>query len=451
MVDIVSNFQQGLAFGQQQRAQKQAQQDKQQLRNLAPAILQGDPEAYSQAAVIDPQAAQTYQDAGDRDYRRLTNVIGIMQKAIDSDNPVAKQTAFRTITPYLKQLTGGRPVPEQWDDSLLPGFEQLKQRVQMASQSAPGGGAKVVGNSLVDASGNVLYREPVRGVPINVADGKGGQIQMIFDPETRQISPPSYMVNGPQGKYAVEAGNPELAAIAAADQAAGGVDQVTLPPQDVGAARFGYTPPKPDMTPAEARRLQLQEAANARADQAAELARRASYRADRAEARQEQANSVGGRPPSEGERNASGFYQRMTNASKEMQALESQGYDPTNLRDYATVGNAALNFAASEKGQQYHQAAMNWVRANLRKESGAAIGKDEAESEIRNYFPQPGDSPAVIQQKARNRQVTEEAMRQAAGRAVQGQPQQSRTVVRRGTANGRPVVQYSDGTIDYAD
>jgi len=121
---------------------------------------------------------------------------------------------------------------------------------------------------------------------------------------------------------------------------------------------------------------------------------------------------------SEGERNASGFYQRMVAANSELKNLTDAGYDPANLRDYLSTGTLLGNYSASTQGQQYHQAAMNWVRANLRKESGAAIGKDEAAQEIKNYFPQPGDSPEVITQKARSREVTEGAMRQAAGRAL---------------------------------
>lgn len=120
----------------------------------------------------------------------------------------------------------------------------------------------------------------------------------------------------------------------------------------------------------------------------------------------------------EGERNAAGFYDRMVSASKQMDALTNAGYDPTNLRDFATTGRTATNFAATKEGQQYYQAAMNWVRANLRKESGAAIGVDEARQEIRNYFPQPGDSKEVLAQKAEQRRVVEAAMRKAAGGAL---------------------------------
>jgi hypothetical protein len=49
--------------------------------------------------------------------------------------------------------------------------------------------------------------------------------------------------------------------------------------------------------------------------------------------------------------------------------------------------------------QQYRQAAMQWVRAKLRKESGAAISTPEFEGEFHTYFPQYGDGPAVIKQK----------------------------------------------------
>jgi len=58
------------------------------------------------------------------------------------------------------------------------------------------------------------------------------------------------------------------------------------------------------------------------------------------------------------------------------------------------------------------------VRANLRKESGAAIGVAEMDQERRNYFPIPGDSPETVAQKAHNRQVVEQAMRTAAGGAM---------------------------------
>lgn len=131
----------------------------------------------------------------------------------------------------------------------------------------------------------------------------------------------------------------------------------------------------------------------------------------------------------EGERNSAGFYERMKNATAEMNALTEAGYNPANLRDRfgAGIDNIPLvggaiapigRVATTTQGQQFQQAAMNWIRANLRSESGAAIGVKEAEDEYKNYFPVLGDSPEVIEQKARNRAVAEQAMRSKAGGAL---------------------------------
>lgn len=69
--------------------------------------------------------------------------------------------------------------------------------------------------------------------------------------------------------------------------------------------------------------------------------------------------------------------------------------------------------------QQYRQAQEDWVRAKLRKESGAVIGDDEMEREIATYFPTYWDKPETIAQKAYARRVAEIAMAKAAGQKVE--------------------------------
>lgn len=69
----------------------------------------------------------------------------------------------------------------------------------------------------------------------------------------------------------------------------------------------------------------------------------------------------------------------------------------------------------SNERQLYRQAQENWVRANLRKESGAVIGTEEMSKEIENYFPQIGDGPAVIEQKRRSREAAMQGMITSAG------------------------------------
>lgn len=137
-VDVVGNFQRGYQFGTAQKEQKRIESERNQLRQLAPSILQGDASAFNQAATINPGAATELQDASDRQYRRLGNVIGIMRQALDSKNPQVIQRAHQTVSPFLQEMSGGRPVPPQWDDSMLPAFEQIEQRVKMAQAGGSG-------------------------------------------------------------------------------------------------------------------------------------------------------------------------------------------------------------------------------------------------------------------------------------------------------------------------
>lgn len=133
------------------------------------------------------------------------------------------------------------------------------------------------------------------------------------------------------------------------------------------------------------------------------------------------------KPPatSEGERNAAGFYSRAKEAGTKINALEDEGGAlPTVGTDIAGMfGDYAELMAMSEKQQVYRTLAMAWIRAKLRKESGATIQPQEAEDEYRTYFPVPGDDPARIAAKRRLREIAEQELKTSAGRAIpQEQP-----------------------------
>jgi hypothetical protein len=66
-------------------------------------------------------------------------------------------------------------------------------------------------------------------------------------------------------------------------------------------------------------------------------------------------------------------------------------------------GGSLPNLLQSDKRQQYEQAKRNFVNAVLRRESGAVISPDEFSNADKQYFPQAGDSPAVVLQKEANR------------------------------------------------
>ena len=115
----------------------------------------------------------------------------------------------------------------------------------------------------------------------------------------------------------------------------------------------------------------------------------------------------------EAQANALQYSDRMAFNNEVVEGLFAKGFDPT------TAGGAVQgqlpNFLTGDMRQQYDAAAGNWVRAVLRKESGAAISKDEQVKAMSDYFPKFGDGPAVVNQKADLRKLAEQNMRRAVG------------------------------------
>ena len=69
----------------------------------------------------------------------------------------------------------------------------------------------------------------------------------------------------------------------------------------------------------------------------------------------------------------------------------------------------------SPEQQQVAQARLNFITANLRKESGATLLPSEFITEEKKYFPKPGDDATVIAQKQRARNLAIKAMEIQAG------------------------------------
>jgi len=134
----------------------------------------------------------------------------------------------------------------------------------------------------------------------------------------------------------------------------------------------------------------------------------------------EQLKGVSGGKPTEGETNAAGFAQRMELAQSIIGGLPAgsqPGAGTRTLEAIPLVGGALARSGQSVETQQYDQAAQDWIRAKLRKESGAAIGVDEAKQEYATYFPMVGDTPEKIAQKAEARRVVTLGMQKSAGKA----------------------------------
>jgi hypothetical protein len=136
----------------------------------------------------------------------------------------------------------------------------------------------------------------------------------------------------------------------------------------------------------------------------------------------QQLKGVSGGKPTEGETNAAGFAQRMELAQSIISSLPAgsqPGAGSRTLEAIPLVGGVLARSGQSVQTQQFDQAAQDWIRAKLRKESGAAIGVDEARQEYATYFPMVGDTPEKIAQKAEARRVVTLGMQKAAGKAYE--------------------------------
>ena len=127
--------------------------------------------------------------------------------------------------------------------------------------------------------------------------------------------------------------------------------------------------------------------------------------------------------PKEFELQSKGYADRMIESGRIAGQLERDGLNPANTKENAINAVPGVgNFFTTPEFQSYRQAADDWIRAKLRKESGASIPESEMAREYKTYFPVPGDSPEVIKQKANSRKLAEQGMITNAGAAWSTQP-----------------------------
>lgn len=154
---------------------------------------------------------------------------------------------------------------------------------------------------------------------------------------------------------------------------------------------------------------------------------------------------------------AASFADRMAKSEELLQPLEASGVNMVNqtssiLSKVPLAGDYLENATLSDDQQLYKNASTEWIRAKLRKESGAAIGKDEMEKEFRTYFPMPGDSAKVILQKAEMRKNNTASMIKQASGAYEEQylgetPGQTSTAPAMSPAAGKVIIFDAKGNI----
>lgn len=166
---------------------------------------------------------------------------------------------------------------------------------------------------------------------------------------------------------------------------------------------------------------------------------------------------------------AAGYAVRMQNALSQLDSIGKENPGATRPGAGTALLNmlpeGAANMMRPEGRQRVEAAQLDALDAALTLNTGAAYTREQLQGLSRSYFAQPGDSDKVAAEKQlRLGSLIETARLRAGpqggqmadaaiGRAQQGMatPGQQRIVTRTGALNGRRVVQYSDGSISYAD
>jgi len=257
---------------------------------------------------------------------RLTALRG--DRKLEGANKLEAETRTRQVGMALKMLGDKFPMLSQ---ALQAGIISPNDAITAARK---GSDVKVVGKSLVDSKGNVIFTSP---------DASGGDTAALQTLKGR----------------AVEAGLKEGTQAYQQFMMQGGVNKGMTFASD-GKGGFTLT----------------------------------------------QGGATVGKPKTEGQANATGFWNRVAIANTDLEKLENQGTKfGANLLSALPFGMG--NIAQTPEFQLYSQSQEDWINAVLRDESGAAIGPEEFDSAKTQYFPQVGDGPEVIAQKKRNRKTKE--------------------------------------------
>ncbi|UZB05544.1 hypothetical protein OM948_08845 [Xanthomonas citri pv. fuscans] len=115
MANALSDFLGGFQAGDEITSRQREQRQTNQLARLAPQIVSGDPQAYAQAAAINPKVATQYQESGDEIAKRARGAAKYLQTALQSGNQQQIMAARQTIKPFMDTLKPGSSYPLDMD------------------------------------------------------------------------------------------------------------------------------------------------------------------------------------------------------------------------------------------------------------------------------------------------------------------------------------------------
>lgn len=159
------------------------------------------------------------------------------------------------------------------------------------------------------------------------------------------------------------------------------------------------------------------EDANRRAEEAEARAREAEARARDKDAREGRTlDARGGVDTTESERNAAFLATRVANGLRDLQRIGPAG--APSLKDALIGGTLLGNYTTDETRQRTINAQRDILDAALTLGTGAAYTQEQIDAYRGSYFPQPGDKPATVADKANRLQVLMNSARVKAGAAA---------------------------------
>lgn len=496
MSSILGNFLAGQQAGRQQHQYRQEQSKLAQLQQLAPSVLAGDPAAYGKAAALDIDQANKLQGGRDGQLRRFGGFIKFIDEAKAGGDPRRLSAAMREAAPYLQQLGAPAFDPNApWTPEYDAGWEALKAQYEGAM--AGGGGGTLQSQKIGDDG--FIYNTFRDGRMVNTGVRADRQMWFRDHPgmEPQLVGKDgSVQTVGAAGQGASQIGTPAApgrADMEADIELANSMITAGIPEAQVDAflAQRGQRAPAPAVasgsfgTPASASLARPSQAQEAAATERAKLQAQAEYLpqelAMRGQAAVDQAVGIE-RGKNEAERDAQApkriqSYQQALAASQNVatsidKALGMIGPMSTGFlgaRSRGIEGSPAYNLAAE----------IETVKANLgfdrlqqmrdNSPTGGALGAIAVQelvalqSTIANLDPnQSADQlranlgrvkehydrwKATVQQAL----AEEQSQQRRGGQGSATQAGSQRTIVRTGTSNGRKVVQYSDGSVEYGN
>lgn len=458
--NFLNSFQTGLGIGQQVRGI----QDRNRLNQLAS-------QAYStpqdqrqdllgQIAQVDAGAAQQQDKAFASGDERRNTTLANMARLLTSAPEQARPGLYQRMLPTLSTF-GMSELPQEYNAETAPIIDQAANSIASAYGGGSGNGVQ---STYINREGQrvAVMRDGSQQV-LGAADARTqlrdqeGVAPSIIDLRTGTATPlqagAPIQQQGANGAYTIDPSlPPEVQAQIRAAESAGR-------PFDGGA----LTMPRPDnsqmITPYQQAQLANQDRANARADMAAMDARETRQQAA-------QARQVASQQKAQQAQQAINTRQaQLADVQRGVQRVEAA----LNALDQSTVGTGPIARTAQQylpAGQELETAvnAMNNSMLALTRVPGMGAQSDLEARIAGMRFPQLDreegvnrrtlqDLKSFVADLSRTARQSDEADRNAIQTTTQiVDGPQGRTITRRGrTPDGRVVIQYSDGTIDYGN